>query len=174
MRGGRAGGEREKISFSLSPSLSSHPPFLSNSLSLPPFSGGGSRSSLELRLPPTGLSNFLVISHPPPPPAPFTFFSTLCHELDRQTQGRLCFRPLGMAVRLLGPGRGGSAGEKGRVIEKELQEGGEGGPPSAAGRARCRAALSCARDGPEPALRPRLVQRRRPPGARCSGRPLKS
>ena len=52
--------------------------------------------------------------------SPFSVFTTFCHELDRQTQERLCFLPQGMAVRFLGPGRGGSAEEKERVIEKEL------------------------------------------------------
>lgn len=151
-----------------SPSLSSHPPSLSSSLSLPPFSGG-SRSPLArtVSLRRDLATSWLFLS-------PFSIFSTLCHELDRLTQGRLCFLPLGMAVRFLGLCRGGSAEEKERVIEKEPQEGRERGPPSAAGRARCSAAPSCAQDGPEPALRPRLLQRLRPPRARRFGQSLKS
>lgn len=119
------------------------PPFLSSSLSPPPFA-----SLSDGTQPPLGSSS-----------SPWTFVPpTLCHELDRPVQGRRCSRPPGMAVRFLGPRRGDSAEGKGRAIEKAPQEGREGGPPRA-------------RDGPEPALRPRLPRRPRPPWRPVLGAP---
>lgn len=112
-------GEKDSKSHSpFSPSLSSHPPFLSSSLALPPSLpslAAAVRLSDCVSLRRDLATSWLFLS-------PFAIFSTLYHELDRQTQGRLCFLPLGMAVRFLGPCGGGSAEEKERVIEKELQE----------------------------------------------------
>lgn len=132
-----------QISFSLLtlPFLS---PFLPSSLALPP-------SVLLLQPLLFDGTQELLISQP------LSILTTLCYEPDRQTQGRLSLLPQGMAIRVLGLFRGGSAAEKERVIEKELQE--------EKGASICRG--PGARNGPKLAPRPQLRQCPWPPGARA-------